>query len=139
MKFFSTLQLAALLSTLGTPVSAQNTSMGLIDPSVSHPLDGLTFEEHEAIVSILKESGRASNTTLFAQVSLLEPPKAQVKAFLAGDNATFTRSAVVYLKETTSFYKAVVDIAAGSVTTYEVAKGKSLCTAMFFTSCFQKI
>lgn len=91
IKLLSTLLL--LLGALTSTITAQ----GVMDGNVTHPLDGLTTLEHEAVLSILMEAGYATNTTLFAQVSLMEAPKAEVKAYIVGDD--IPRSAVAYIKD----------------------------------------
>ena len=50
----------------------------------THPLDPLSRSEIERGVAILKGSGELSGQIAFSSVSLVEPPKDEVKAFTPG-------------------------------------------------------
>jgi hypothetical protein len=77
-----------------------------------HPLDPLTAAELAEVGSILTASGQFSPATNFAWITLDEPPKAEVAAFVSG--AEFPRRASVaaidYARQKT--YAVVVDIRA---------------------------
>jgi primary-amine oxidase len=77
-----------------------------------HPLDPLTAAELAEVGSILTASGPFSPATNFAWITLDEPPKAEVAAFVSG--AEFPRRASVaaidYARQKT--YAVVVDIRA---------------------------
>lgn len=85
----------------------------------SHPLDSITADEITAVVDILREDNRLTNTTRFGYISLQEPDKDMVKSFTVGDPVV--RRALAYIQDGTDGYKAVVDITATSVVSFEPA------------------
>ena len=57
--------------------------------TVIHPLEPLTREEIKAVAAIVREGmAELGDSLRFEMIELLEPPKAQVRAFKAGDPIT---------------------------------------------------
>lgn len=79
----------------------------------SHPLDALTAEEIAAGVDILRAAGVATDATRYPSFSLLEPPKADVMAWTAGQ--PFSRRAHVGMFDGGETTEAVVDLRAGKL------------------------
>ncbi len=52
---------------------------------VHHPLDPLTAEEFSLTSAILRRDQGVSETWRFASIELVEPPKAETKAWRSGD------------------------------------------------------
>ena len=64
---------------------------------MAHPLDGLNAEEYQRVTSVLKAEGVANDTTLYPEITLLEPPKADVLAWKEGDE--LDRRATVHMSD----------------------------------------
>lgn len=75
-----------------------------------HPLDPLSSVEISSAVQVIESSGLLPKDCFYAQVSLSEPPKAEVLKHRGG--AAFRREAFVILldKATSRTYEAVVDL-----------------------------
>ena len=93
-------------------------------PVVTHPLDGLSSSEIERITQLLRDAGHATDATRFALIELIEPPKAQVRAWRAGE--ALPRKAQVHLREQGRFMDAVVDLSAGKVERIEPLTGQPM-------------
>ena len=80
-----------------------------------HPLDPLSAQEIRQAVTILRRDGRVRAATRFVSVTLHEPPKSDVAAFVPGQ--TVRREAFVVMLDPREHmtYEAVVSITAGSV------------------------
>lgn len=115
MKIFSCLLLLGLSGPLGLMMASA---------APTHPLDSLTTEEYQDVVRILKDGGRVTDSTRFAQVSLLPPSKAFVKSWTTGDS--FPRMAVGYLKDGVATYKTEIDLVGESITSFESSEGEPM-------------
>ncbi len=102
---------AALLA--GLPLTAQG--------AAQHPLDALDASEITAATAILRSSGHADDKTLFASLTLQEPPKAEVLAWKAG--APITRRAKAVLRRNLTTFEAVVDLGSGKVVSHQEKPG----------------
>ena len=89
---------------------------------VFHPMDALTKEEIEATAKILKDSGKTSDKVLFAMITLLEPPKDQVRAWTL-DSPQPSRMALAVLRQDGKTYEARVDLAAAIVKDFKEQPG----------------
>ncbi len=89
--------------------------------SATHPLDPLDASEITAAVAALRAAGHADDATMFASVTLLEPPKAQVLAWRPGQPVP--RAAVVVLRRRATTYEARVDLVNGKVTSHNAIPG----------------
>ena len=115
---------AALLMVSANAASAQdNQPPAPAEPvPVFHPLDALTKEEIEAAAKILKDSGKTGEKTLFAMITLLEPPKDQVRAWKP-DSPPLPRLALAVVRQDGKTYEARVDLAAANVTDFNEQPG----------------
>jgi primary-amine oxidase len=83
----------------------------------AHPLDALDADEIRAAVRVLREAGVVDAATLFSTIGLAEPPKAQVKAWSAGD--PIPRAAEVVARSAGHTFSGVVDLRSGAVESWE--------------------
>ncbi|PPK66452.1 primary-amine oxidase [Actinokineospora auranticolor] len=85
-------------------------------PQVRHPLDQLSGEEIARTRQVLVEAGRVGETTRFPSVLLLDPPKAEVRAW--SDGQPFSRRVVAVVLDiaTGAAAEAFVDLVAGELT-----------------------
>lgn len=89
--------------------------------SVDHPLDGLTGPEYWAILDALQASGHTDQQTRYPFITLREPAKVSVLEWKPG--RSFTREALVVVKQGAKTYEAVVDIAAKKVVSWKELAG----------------
>jgi primary-amine oxidase len=87
----------------------------------THPLDPLDSGEITAAVAALRAAGHADETTVFASVTLREPPKASVLRWKPG--LPIPRAAAVVLRHKATTYEAVVDLSTRTVTSYTAVPG----------------
>ena len=91
--------------------------------STAHPLDQLLPEEIRAAVAILKAGTRVDEKVRFVSVHLLEPTKAELAAFAAGDAVT-RRTFVLYLDlAAKACFEATIDLTAGRIAALVERKG----------------
>ena len=84
--------------------------------SSPHPLDPLTVAELEVAAQVLLESGRLGERPLLAWMALLEPPKAAVTTWRAGDPPLARHAMCVAVDRATgTTYEAVVDVTSGEI------------------------
>jgi primary-amine oxidase len=100
------LRLFFYLTLLAHAVHAQDAPAPI---PVFHPLDALTQEEVQATAKLLRDGGRVDDKTLFGAMTLLEPPKAIVKAW-SPDKPPPPRQAFVVIRRQGKTYEARVDI-----------------------------
>jgi primary-amine oxidase len=86
-----------------------------------HPLDPLTFEEHWAVLEVLRAAERYDEDTGIALVLLREPAKETVRAWRPGDPVA--RAALVVLRQETETFEAVVDLDARRVRSWTRVEG----------------
>ena len=87
-----------------------------------HPLDALTAAELRQVQQILATAGKLGPKTRFHAVDLDEPDKAAVAAWRPG--MTLPRRAIAVVSEAGAVHEAAVDLAAGSVTGWQVVTGE---------------
>ncbi len=81
-----------------------------------HPLDPLTVAELEVAAQVLVQSGRLGERPLLAWMALLEPPKAAVTEWRAGDPPLARQAMCVAVDRATGItYEAVVDVTSGEI------------------------
>ena len=81
-----------------------------------HPLDPLTVAELEVATLVLVQSGRLGERPLLAWMALLEPPKAAVTAWRAGEPPLARQAMCVAVDRATgTTYEAVVDVTSGEI------------------------
>ncbi|NMD09469.1 MAG: hypothetical protein GYA66_15975 [Phyllobacteriaceae bacterium] len=104
-QFTATLALLGLLA--ATPVAIAQDS-AIPDYVAAHPLDALTPMEVDAAASLLRRDGKADDSTLFGAISLVEPPKAEVRAWSEGK--PFGREALAILRHKGKTFEARIDV-----------------------------
>ena len=90
----------------------------------SHPLDALTADEYKAVVEILKNDGKTSDSSRYPYVTLETPDKQWVKAWKDGE--PIPRKAHAVIKEGVKSYEAIVDLTEKQVDSYEQADGEPM-------------
>ena len=97
-------------------ISLALTESGLAQDATSkpykaeHPLDALTTEEIETVAALLRSEKKADETTLFGAITLIEPPKAEVRAWSSGK--PFGRNALAILRHKGKTFEARINVAA---------------------------
>ncbi|RGE18760.1 primary-amine oxidase [Leucobacter sp. wl10] len=76
----------------------------------SHPLDSLTADELSATSALLAAERGVDDSWRYASIILREPPKAEVKAWRAGDPIVRRSLAVLWKKQSNEVYEAVVNL-----------------------------
>lgn len=104
----------ALLALIATPMAAQ---------IPNHPLDGLTVDEYWAINETLKNSGHVDANSRY-QIALREPPKEEVLAWKP--RQPFRREALVFIKQGSNTFQAVVDVKEKKLISWNEIKGAQL-------------
>ena len=74
----------------------------------THPLDGLSGQEHWILYQTMRQSGRLDSTAQFLYAGLNEPPKAEVLGWRPG--GSLRREARIHLVQSNKGYEAVVDL-----------------------------
>jgi primary-amine oxidase len=97
-----------------TYLAAAALALTLGGAAQAHPLDGITAAEYQRINEILRAAGAVDDQTLYPLIELLEPPKSEVYAALAG-GPTPDRKATVDYAGPEGFREAVVNVTDGVV------------------------
>ncbi len=116
--------IALLLFCLGaafTDASAQETISKYM-----HPLDPLDSNEIKLVKQVLLKENKVRNdsSSLFSLINLNEPPKTEVLAYVAGKPFRREAYALVYDYPAGRLSKAIIDLKAGSLLSFEEVKGK---------------
>ncbi|MEZ5288129.1 MAG: hypothetical protein R2712_25700 [Vicinamibacterales bacterium] len=101
-------------------------------PVVTHPLDALSPGEIATAAAVLREAGRADDRTLFASISLEEPPKEAVLAWRSG--APIPRSARVIMRRDARTTEAVVDLTGRTIARVVEVDGQPFVTVAEITA-----
>jgi len=83
-----------------------------------HPLEPLAAEEFRRTVEVLRREQKVTDAWRFASIALVEPEKAQMKAWRPGDQIPRRALAVVWSREDNQTYEAVVDLDQDSVASW---------------------
>ena len=86
-----------------------------------HPLDALDATEYEAAVTVLTDSGRVPDESLYQSITLREPAKDLVRAWKPGE--PMTRAAFAVIKDGPRTYEAIVDLDAKKVLDWREVHG----------------
>jgi Cu2+-containing amine oxidase len=89
--------------------------------AAAHPLDPLQAEEYASAIAILKTAKRATDESRYPLITLQEPPKAEVRRWKPGDPVR--RAAFLVVKDGPRTFEAVVDLSAGTVTSWKEVSG----------------
>jgi primary-amine oxidase len=88
-----------------------------------HPLEPLGEDEFRQTVAILKRDERLGPTWRFAAIELLEPAKADVKAWRPGDPLPRTSFAVLWNRADNQTWEAAVDLTGDRVVSWKHVPG----------------
>jgi primary-amine oxidase len=102
------IRLLAFLSAVFFTITAQAQTS-----SPQHPLDGLTAEEIEKAVKLLRDQKVATEKSRFPAIELLEPPKDQVLKWQQGD--ALPRRAFVIMRDPGITREARIDLTSGKI------------------------
>jgi primary-amine oxidase len=92
-------------------------------PSTAHPLDPLSAAEFGRVVEVLSGQQGVGDGWRYASIELLEPAKAEIAAFRAGDAIRRTATAVVWNRVDGVAYRAVVSLTDGTLEAWEPLPG----------------
>ena len=92
-------------------------------PDPTYPLDPLTAPEITRTVELLRVAGKTDSSSEFANISLHEPPKAQVLAYTGATPPHREAFVVVYQRATRQTFEAIVDLTAGRVVSWTPKPG----------------
>ncbi|MCH7548972.1 MAG: primary-amine oxidase [Candidatus Krumholzibacteriota bacterium] len=113
--------LAALLAlVLGLSCSRSRDEPASAGPAM-HPLDPLTAPEYNALVRVLNDKGLADGRSRYPLVTLQEPDKASVTAWVPGDS--LHRRAFAIVKKGLETFEAVVDVSSDSLVSWKQVDG----------------
>ena len=84
---------------VSVPVAAQK---------VEHPLDPLSFQEHWAVLEVLRDAGRLNEETRFSIVNLHQPAKDLVWSWSPGKD--FPREAFAVVRQGADAFETIVDL-----------------------------
>lgn len=96
-----------------------------VSESATHPLDPLTATEIKTSTEILKKSGKVTEASRFASISLLEPEKSNILNFKPGDPISRKSFAVIYEAASNKTFEAIVDLTNRTVLSYKEAAGQA--------------
>ena len=82
---------------------------------IAHPLEPLTAPEFRATAAILRRDQAVGESWRFASIELIEPAKAEVVAWRAGDSVPRRSLSVLWDRRSNQTYEAVVDLVADRV------------------------
>jgi primary-amine oxidase len=102
------LAIASVLPTAAQEQPAADTAL-----VASHPLDALTPAEIATTTELLRRAGKADDATLYGAITLIEPPKDEVRAWVPGK--PFGRRALVVMRQHGTTIEARVDVAAKKI------------------------
>ncbi|RTL45956.1 MAG: primary-amine oxidase [Candidatus Melainabacteria bacterium] len=97
-----------------------------VSKTAAHPLDPLTAAEIEASTQILKKSGKITDASRFASISLLEPEKSSILNFKPGDPNPRKSFSVIYEAAGNKTFEAIVDLTNKALVSYKQAAGQAL-------------
>jgi primary-amine oxidase len=89
----------------------------------AHPLEPLGAEEFRRTAEILRGEQKVTDAYRFASIELVEPAKAQMKAWRPGDHLARQARAVVWSRDDNQTYEAVVDLDEASVASWTHVPG----------------
>jgi primary-amine oxidase len=92
-------------------------------PVARHPLDALTADEIRAVTRVLSAAPQFPEGAKYSTIVLKEPPKSEVLAFSPGAATRREAFAIVLDRRGNRTFEAVVDVAAGRLTSWTEIKG----------------
>lgn len=91
--------------------------------AADHPLAPLDAAEMQKAVDVLRAEGKLAEGVKFPSLALNEPPKSEVLAWTPGTPFRREAFAVLYDRTASKTYEAVVDLAAGKVSSFKELSG----------------
>src|SRR5437879_10030043 len=104
------MRIAAYLLLFISLTACTRHSSGASNTHLNYPLDPLTKEEIATAVSVLKASGKASESTCFPMIVLNELPKQEILNYKPGDPMRREAFVVAYERASNSTAEAIVDV-----------------------------
>lgn len=86
-----------------------------------HPLDPMTWQEHWAVLEVLRDNGHLDGDTRFSMVHLHEEPKESVLAWKPGQS--IGRHAFAVVRQGSRSFEAVVDLRARKLASWKELEG----------------
>ncbi len=111
--------------------------MATAAPTTTHPLDPLDEGEILAAVAAVRATGRLPDTALFAMVTLVEPDRAQLTGFAAGQPVPRRARLVVLPRPDASLVEATVALPDGTVVDWVERDG--VRPALLFDDSYRSI
>lgn len=90
--------------------------------AAQHPMDPLSADELAKVKTILREAGKADDSTRYPLITLLEPPKSEVLRWRKG--ADISRRARVVVRQGAEVFAAEVDLSAGKLGSWREIKNR---------------
>jgi primary-amine oxidase len=84
-----------------------------------HPLEPLSADEFRQVTAVLRRDAGVTDAFRFCSVELVEPPKQRVLAWSPGGEFPRKALAVLWDRDSSRTFEAVVDLAADSVASFE--------------------
>src|SRR5262245_44918978 len=106
-----------------TSVSGAGAGAGEAMTMAQHPLDPLAGDEFRRTAEILRREQLVTDAWRFASIALVEPTKAQMRAWTPGVHLPRQALAVVWSREDNQTYEAVVDLDQDSVASWTHVPG----------------
>jgi primary-amine oxidase len=113
--------MASLLRFIGPVMATVAVAFPISAQAPRHPLDPLTWEEHWAVLEVLRSAGHLNDSTRFTRVALVEPDKASVWSWQKGQ--PFPRSAHAVIKQQARTFEAVIDVVERRLRTWQERPG----------------
>ncbi len=88
-----------------------------------HPLEPLDSDEFRQTAAVLRRDQSLTESWRFASIELLEPPKAEVKAWRPGDPVRRTALAVLWNRADNQTFEGVVDLTGDAVASWTHVPG----------------
>ena len=89
--------------------------------AADHPLDPLSYQEIWRALELIRDAGHMDRETRFSQLTLREPPKREVQAWLPGD--AMPRKAYAVVRQGNDAFEAIVDLAGDRVAAWSPLEG----------------
>ncbi len=88
-----------------------------------HPLEPLSAEEFRSVATALRDGAGVTDAHRFCSVELIEPPKVDVLAWSSGQPFARRARAILWDRDTSTTFEAVVDLRAHAVESYSAVPG----------------
>ena len=110
-----------LLGRLILPLAMCLAALPAAAQKVRHPLDPLNFQEYWQVLETLRGAGRVDAATRFSLINMIPPAKESVWKWKQGES--FPRSAFALVRQGERTFRAVIDLRADKLTSWEELRG----------------